>query len=454
MIQRVCEGTNRLIAHHTKPLLISTIALTAIACASAFLSAPISVTLTATLLAGAALGILSYRYRHVFNYLILAPILDAAGLKITGNSSLKEFEEREFKGHSLKYIDGQPVLTLNTSDPEEMGEAQGYLLGDAIEKLIFDVLKPMIFTSSLLVGDFSGKQLKEGLEKVSIPDAYDKELKAMAKGYKKFCEEKGIAFYDFTNDLHVAHKFADVYKAIGAQRLFGIRMFSAVGCTTVVQKINNSMFVSRTLDWPTFGKGGSQMLLRKHKIASGEEVVTHTMPGVIHALTGKRRLEVIINELGTASRSGTPYGLIARKVVEECNTLEEARKFLEKELPASSCHLTVVDHESKSASNFQFHVSDKPFIERSIEKHNPLIVTNHAIDDNGAAISGTIADGSSHKRFKKVQDALKDAPLDKLNRVCSLAACVFDTVGVVNSENGVWKDVVGSNFSASKQLAI
>lgn len=376
------------------------------------------------------------------------------GFNITSDPSVRHFEEREYKGHSIKYIEGQPVLTLNTSDPEEMGEAQGYLLGDAIEKIIFDVLKPMIFTSSILVGDFSGKQLKEGLQSVSIPEAFNKELKAMAKGYKKYCEEKGIAFYDFTNDLYVAHKFADVYKAIGAQRLFGVRIFSAVGCTTVVQRINNSLFVSRTLDWPTFGKGGSQMLLRKHKTNLGEEVTTHTMPGVIHALTGKRKLEVIINELGITSRSGTPYGLIARQVVEQCDTLDDARKFIIAEQPASSCHLTVIDHANKTASNFQFHVTNEPFVERSIEKHNPLIVTNHAVDDNGETIPGTIADASSHERFKKVQLALKDAPLNKLNRVCAKAACVYDTVGVVNSENGVWKDVVGSNFTASEHLSV
>ena len=195
------------------------------------------------------------------------------------------------------------------------------------------------------------------------------------------------------------------------------------------------------------------MLIRKHKTETGDEVTTHTMPGVIHALTGKRKLEVIINELGISSRSGTPYGLFARQVVESCDTIDQARKFFTKHQPASSCHLTIVDHANKTASNFQFYVTEDPYVERSLDKHNPLIVTNHGVDDNGETIPGSIADATSHERFKKVQLALKDAPLNKLNRVCAKAACVYDTVGVMNSENGVWKDVIGSNYVASEQLA-
>lgn len=456
-LEKALDHTSYFIANNTKALIITGIALIAlgsIAIAVMPLSALIG---SALILAGAGILILTAtRYKHVLAYLVVDPIFDALGIKINNDPKKHLIPERTLPYASIKYEGDQAVLELDekiAGNPRFMGRYQGYLLGDTIEMLVLDVLKPMIFFSGLLKGDFSGKALEEGVKNVTIPEEFREEIQGIYEGYREYCKDRHHTPRLSLEDLYLAHKFADVYKSIGCQSILGVKMFSAVGCTTVVLKTEKGIEVSRNLDWPTFGKGGSHMILRRHKV-NGKTIETHTLPGVVHALTARndQGLQVIINELGTHAGKGMPYGLMARKVVESCQTVDEARERLRDITPASSCHLTVVD--PKTASNFQFFVRDnEKFIERKLEKEGHLIVTNHAIDEEGRAVPGSEADYSSHKRYNKVVEILKDGTITNKAVSCSKASCVFDTVGTVIGVNGTWTQVSQSNYNSAMLLA-
>lgn len=441
--------TGRFVAQNSKILMLTGLAMAALgALAISIVSAPIVLPIAgATVLAGALVASsVMIRYRHVIFYLTFAPILGAIGIPV-GCKPFKEFEPRTHEWGRLYYDDNKkPILELTNNDPEKMGIAQGYILGESIEEVAFDVIGPLRFFSSLLCGDYSGKRLREGLKKVVIPEPFLKEIKGLAKGYKQFCQEKGRPFYDFTDDIILAHKLLDIYKSIGCRKIFGLPFYNNIGCTTIVQKKGDDMLVTRNLDWPSLDRAGRNMLEKRYFAPDGRKITVHTFPGVIHDLTAKsdRGLEVIINELGTTSVGGTPYGLIAREVIENCDSVASAEEYLKTHLPASSCHLTVVDR--KTAANFQFHVDKvKPVIIRRLKENEALVVANHALDENGKVISGSEASITSHMRFRKATSAAKKG---KSQARIAKAANVMETVGVVLSKNMQWRTFSGDYYAA------
>lgn len=439
--EKLSEDIHRLFTNYPKTLIISGIALVALGICTGVLAG------ASLALAGAAIvtGV-AYRWRHVLTYLFAVPLLHRLGVNVT-KMDHHVFQEREclFNGkvvgkvfYSTDKDLGRdiPVLDIDSSvkDRYEMGFIHGYLLADKIEELAVDVLRPMIGSSQILVGDYRGYQLKEGLKKVQIPEKYMQELRGIYDGLQKYAKERDKPLSITLEDLMLAHQFADIYKSIGCQRILGIQAFSAVGCSTVVEKKEDSTNVERTLDWPTFIKGGQHMIVMRYTAANGTRMEIQTLPGIMHALTTKNQHNLIgiINELGMESVGGTPYGLVARDIMEQATTVEEAREMIvhkvvsDKDRPASSHTLTLAD--TKEASIFHFYVKKgQSFLERNISKPGTMIVTNHAIDGEGHDIPGTEADYSSHQRKEALTEALaaKATP-----QACLKAVNVVDTVAV------------------------
>lgn len=406
---------------NSKVILITGIALTALGIGTAILGGvPLLVAGISSAVIGATLiAATGVKWKHVLCYLFAVPMLN--GFKV---SDMKNhvFQERVCtkNGERLGRVfydpdlgTDVPVLELHTTDPYKMGFVHGYLLVDKIEELTADVLWPMINLSGILVGDFNGNKLQKGLDQIIIPDKYLLELHGLHKGLKKYCEDRDKPLSISLNDLILAHKFADIYKSIGCQKILGFNAFSAVGCTTIAGKSLEGTVVARTLDWPAFIKGGQHMIVQRYRTPSGTLIESQTLPGIIHALTSKNShgLVSIVNELGTKSIGGVPYGLVARDVIENAKNIDEGREILlkklasDKEKPASTHHLTLID--CHDASNFQFYVeNDQEFLERKLseEPTGILIVTNHAIDGSGLSISGTEADGTTYARQKAVAE--------------------------------------------------
>ncbi len=404
------------------------------------------------LLSGAGFSITmleAYRWKHVLTYLVSLATLSPE--KAAPDMHEHMFTDRTCHKDGVEvarvYYDSAlggdvPVLELNTSNPSEMGFIQGYLLGDKIEALFDDILRPMITFSGVLVGDVLGSELDQKLSKIVIPPQYLQEMNGLLQGMEKYCQERGKPMKLTLRDLILAHGFADIRKSIGCQKILGFKGLNVIGCTTFALKDSNgNMRAGRTLDWPGFKDAGKYMIVRRHKTDSGMTIETHTLPGVLHALTGKNSagLVSIINELGITSIGGVPYGLHAREILENATSVEEGRKLLSERIKnpnqraASSHHLILID--SKEASNFQMYVRDtESFLERKLSDcpDKMLLVINHAIDEEGSNVPGSEADDTSHARHKAVLEAHKKNEPQNLSQTCVKeylkAANVLDTI--------------------------
>ncbi len=162
----------------------------------------------------------------------------------------------------------------------------------------------------------------------------------------RWADERGLEAPMITQaDIELAHKFTDIYKAIGIN-LFSRMFMGALGCSTVVTKDSEGKVVAgHTLDWPSYGKN-PRMILKKYKVVDGTAVESLGLPGVRSVLNAKNShgLGVIINECGNVSRGEIPYGLAACEVIESTKNVQEAAAKVRAMNPklASSHHMTVL----------------------------------------------------------------------------------------------------------------
>lgn len=389
-----------------------------------------------------ALCVVGYRWSHALTY-----IFGQSYIKPTNEMKNHVFTERtctvdgQIRG-KLFYEGDTPVLQFFTSDPYEMGYIEGYLLGDKIQELTEDVLEPMITTCKVLVGDFSGKVLKEGLGRVEVPKKFLPLFNGLYDGMKKYCEAKGKPIRSSFNDIILAHSFPDIYKSIGCQKLYGVKTWNTIGCSTFVRRNEDGMEVARTVDWPAFIKGGRQMYLRRYQTENGTQVEAQTLPGMMHSLTARNSHGVVtvINELGTVSIGKTPYGLVARDIIENADSAEAGvalmRKKLEAKEPASSHLLLIADQ--KTAVTFQVYAQKENNTYKSPERRllegagQSMWHTNHALDAAGQPIPGTEADDTSHKRFELVRqnkDKTSEEILKSVNVLDTIATAVYTIKG-------------------------
>ncbi len=366
-----------------------------------------------------------YRWRHIPISIFIVPLLYLLGIKYHWNSyrQVKEQVCHNSQGKvlgELRYendLNGrsQLILDLKTHDPFEMGYAHGFLLAPDILELSQRFLAPMIFLCRILKGDYSGQIFNKKSKNILVPKNYQTEFDGILAGIKEYSARAGIKVKIREKDLDRVHKFSNVYKAIGCQSVLGIKKFHlSIGCSTAVIKSTQAMTVGRTLDWLSMGMMGAFSLIRRHPTPSGKKIESHTFPGFIGALTAHSSsgLIAIINEMGATSREGVPYHLLARTIVETCNTVEEVKIFIDNlqgmNRPASSHHLIVADQ--KSAINFQFYTNEKEYyFPRYLNQNGFFVVTNHAVNDgNGEIIRGSICDLTSKKRFNTMTQTIQN----------------------------------------------
>ena len=176
------------------------------------------------------------------------------------------------------------------------------------------------------------------------------------------------------------------------------------------------------------------MIVQRYCTASGKRIEVQTLPGIMHALTARNNhnLVAIINELGTRSVGKVPYGLVARDIIENASTVNEAVEMLSRkvnsvdEKPASSHTLTLVDPEQACMCHM-YAKDDYSFVARRLTGDGSLVVTNHAIDVDGRVIPDTEADDTTYARMRAAREALdaKASPQE-----CLKAVNVMDTVAV------------------------
>lgn len=238
------------------------------------------------------------------------------------------YPEADHGAGKLRYCHGVPVLTVGGT-PEEMGEAVGALALAPAERMVSypeellnhyhcGVLRPMFLRQ--------GRRMCE-----SFPDDFRQELEAI------------------TRTSHVDHD----HLVLG-NTLFDLKKMIACSALLVEAKRSaaGTPLLARNLDYPSLGYAHEYSLVTVYRPNGKHAFASVGFPGLVGCLSGMNDaglavavLEVFQVRLGwkKLDRSGLPYALCYRRILEECTTIAEAQALLEQLPRTTTTNLVLAD---------------------------------------------------------------------------------------------------------------
>ena len=321
---------------------------------------------------------------------LVALLADALLVPAACGAAPFRFPEARFgKKAELKYVNKVPVLVVEGT-PEEIGTAAGTL-----------VVKPAVRVLDYprgLIEHFSGRGLGALLWKQAIvqgramekhfPADYHKELKAMEKA-----------------------SGAPWESLVAGNTLFDIKKL--VLCSALLVEGDRSAtrgpLVGRNLDYPSLGYVQDYSLVTVYRPKGKHAFVSVGFPGLIGCLSGMNDAGLTVAVLedfgarkgeGRFDSTGIPYALNYRTLLEECATIEEAQKRLEKLPRTTIMNLIVADRRHVGV----FEITPKTVVFRPAEK-GTCSCTNHFLTEVKPAKPVDMA--HSYDRFDSLEAARK-----------------------------------------------
>jgi hypothetical protein len=165
--------------------------------------------------------------------------------------------------------------------------------------------------------------------------------------------------------------------------LFDIKKFVACSAFLVepARSATGAPILARNLDYPSRGYAHEYTLVTVYRPAGKRAFVSVGFPGLLGCLSGMNDagltlavLEVFQSRLfeRRLDLAGTPYSLCIRKVLQECATVDEARRALEKMQRTTVYNLAVADRQRVAV----FEVTTRRVRER-LPKAGACLCTNH-----------------------------------------------------------------------------
>jgi hypothetical protein len=235
-----------------------------------------------------------------------------------------------------------PVLHVSGT-PEEMGRQYGALVGDRIRRNIDRMVG--LFTGMGVPGAVVHLILDKAWEHLAphTPERYLREIAAIADGAR-------AAGFDLTaTDIQrlTAVTNFDLYKREErVMELFGADIAALLGSSGETEPMSCTMFAvwgartvdgkllaHRNLDWVSQTGMHADRLVTVYRPAGRHAFVTMDYAGVIGALAGMNARGIAFSEIGAFSAreelDGTPWILIARRVLEDADCLEDGVAIVE-----------------------------------------------------------------------------------------------------------------------------
>jgi predicted choloylglycine hydrolase len=261
----------------------------------------------------------------------------------------------------LKYIKGLPVLTV-AGTPEEIGAAAGALAVKPAAKVLD---YPRRLMEHFNVGLLYPKIVRDGKEMFNqFPENYQKELEAMTRAA------------DVERDkVVVGNTLFDIKKMVFCSALLADGSRSATG----------GPLLGRNLDYPSLGWVHEYSLVTVCKPRGKYAFASVGFPGLIGCVSGMNEagLCVAIHEAfaakngeGRFDAKGIPYALCYRILLEECATIDEAKKKLETLPRTTITNLAVADKNGIAV----FEITPKSVVVRQGER-GVCACTNHFCTD-------------------------------------------------------------------------
>jgi hypothetical protein len=266
------------------------------------------------------------------------------------------YPEGEHGKARLRYVNHVPVLRVEGS-PEEMGEQVAAL---AVKPAARALNYPKDFLKKFGAGWSWRIFLNQGETLLpNFPLDHRKEMDAMAR--------TGI----------------DPETLLAANTMFDLRKF--VACSALIVEPGRSEtggpLFGRNLDFPTVGYLQEYSLVIVYRPTGKHAFASVTFPGLVGCLSGMNDaglslaiLEIHMSGDGSSryDKSGTPYALCYRRILEECTTIDEAEKLLRTMKRTTRTNLAISDRHGGAV----FEVTPKQLtVRRSVD--GVCLCTNH-----------------------------------------------------------------------------
>jgi len=223
-------------------------------------------------------------------------------------------------GGQLSIEQGVPVLQVAGS-PDEIGWAYATLLREQVHYLRVHYLERIL-------GDGRVKRLALGMARPMerhIPERYLREMAALA-----------VASGESRGDVLLTATFLDLYRTLG--------------CSTLVATppaTSGAALLARNLDFPTFGVAQRYSMLSVYHPGEERTFLSVTWPGLPGVISGMNEagLVLVMQEVSDPDRGldGIPYQLLYRRVLEECDTVDEAEALIRRAPRTTANNVVLLD---------------------------------------------------------------------------------------------------------------
>ncbi len=270
-------------------------------------------------------------------------------------------EAKQGKGE-LKYVESVPVLMMEGT-PDEIGEQFGVLAMKPAKKPLIDKLDSYMKKSGM-ESAYPIMMRTAGFLMPMFPESSQKEITAASKA-------SGVP----RNVMIMTNAMPDLEK-VG-------------GCSTMIVESERSKtkapLFGRLLDWPPHEDLPEFSLIAIYRVPNKHVVATVTFPVVLGAISGMNDmgLSLAINEIyvskdksPVSDLTGVPMLILFRKLLEDCATVQDVEKALNKSKRTGYFCLTVCDKNGGCV----FEVTTKNVIARQ-SVDNLCCCTNHFRSD-------------------------------------------------------------------------
>lgn len=294
-------------------------------------------------------------HRRRFPFLLLFAAVAVGNLQ--AEDGPYRYPVGETAGARLQYVNEVPVLVVEGT-PDQIGARSAKLVGEAAKDLV-DFPKKTLEARGL--GE-RWEGVKTGMQvfKERIPESYMREIEAYSKA-------TGIE----VDRLVAGNVMPDCYRAFGCSSFIVSAEHSKTG----------GPLFGRNLDFFTLGTLHRYSMVSVVRPEGKHAFVSVAFPGLVGVLSGMNDagLALAVHEVestkdGAAKVNwfGVPYAMAFRRVLEECETVDEAKALLEKIPRTTLLNLAVCDLNTSGV----IELTPKSVVLRR-EENGITICTNH-----------------------------------------------------------------------------
>jgi hypothetical protein len=298
------------------------------------------------------------------------------------------------------------VLRLEGT-PYQMGLQHGELLSDGVQQaadvLIHDLAYSVIFSYAET----------SGLESMFLEHSYPDVLEE-CEGIVRGARTAGVEGFEYEDCVDAANLLI-IIEQLADMNPNGCSQFIALGGATK----DGRTIHARNLDWARLQFVIDNPLIIVRKPEGKIPWVEVGIPGILLTLTAMNAegLAVANNEnMAEADRDteGSSHPQMARQIMQECTSIDEAEAFLRAQNHASSETLVLSDWKTGEAAVFEMSASHIGV--RRLDENSIVYATNHFAEPTMAPLHDErLPDHDTHTRFMRLSQLLTPGGQDSIH---------------------------------------